>query len=112
MAVGRFDGLVEIGEDVADVLDADREADEFRGDPGGELFFDGELLVGRRGGVNDQRFGVADVGQQREELEGVDQFLAGFVAAFNSECDQAALAVGEILFGALEILGCWRGRDS
>ncbi len=43
---GGSDRLVDIGEDVVDVLDANREADEFGRDPGGEELFAVELGVG------------------------------------------------------------------
>jgi len=69
MAVGCFDGLVEIGEDVADVFDADAEANEFGSDAGGGLLRGLELLVGGGGGMNHQRFSIADVGDEGEELE-------------------------------------------
>jgi len=62
--------LVYVGFDVFHVLKADGEADVVLGDAGGGLLFGGELLVGGRGGVNDQRFGVADVGDVRQELGG------------------------------------------
>ena len=42
----------EIGEDVVDSFDADREANEPGCDTGGELLFGGELRVCRRGGVD------------------------------------------------------------
>ena len=59
--------------------------------------------MGRRSRVNDQRFGIPDVGKQREELEGVDQLLACIEAAFNSEGDERALAAGQILLRPLVI---------
>jgi len=73
VAVGDFDGLVKIGKNVAEVFNADREADEFGGGSGRALLFDGELLVSGRGGVDHQRLSVADIGQQGEKLEGVDE---------------------------------------
>ena len=68
VAVGSLDGLIEIGEDIANVLDADGEADQLGRDAGAGLLLDGELLVRGGGGMDDERLGVADVGQQREEL--------------------------------------------
>jgi hypothetical protein len=66
------DRVVEVVDDVGDVFDADREADEVGGDAGGGLLFVGELLVGGGGGVDDERLGVADVGEEGEELDVVD----------------------------------------
>ena len=75
MSVGGLDGLIEIGKDIANILDAHGEAHQFRSDAGGGLLLCGKLLVGGGSGVNDQRFGVADVGQQREKLEALMSFL-------------------------------------
>ena len=61
-AVGGGDGLVEVGEDVADVLGADGEANHLGRDAGVGLLLDGELRVGGGGGMDDEGFGVADVG--------------------------------------------------
>jgi hypothetical protein len=72
VSVGGLDGLIEVRKDIADILNAHGEADQFRGDAGGGLLFSGKLLVGSGGGVNDQGFGVADVGQKREKLKAVD----------------------------------------
>ena len=55
--------LLEVGDDVGDVLDADREADDVRAGAGGDLLLGGELAMGGRGGMNDQALGVADVGE-------------------------------------------------
>ena len=57
---GAVEGLREVGEDVVDVLDADREADVAGADAGRELLFRGELAVGRAGRVDRQRTGIAD----------------------------------------------------
>ena len=47
------------------------------GDAGRRLLFGRELLVGRAGGMDDQALRVADVGQQAEQLDAVDQPPAG-----------------------------------
>ena len=74
LAVG--DGLIEIGEDVADILDADGESDQLGGHAGAGLLLDGKLLVRGGRGMDDQRLGIADIGQQRKQLERVDELLA------------------------------------
>ena len=63
------DCLVQIGKDVANVLDADGEAHQFGSYAGLSLLRHAELLVRGGGGMDDQRLGVADVGQMREELD-------------------------------------------
>jgi hypothetical protein len=72
VAVGEFDGLVEVGEDVADVFNADAEADQLGSDAGAGLLLCGKLLVGGGGGMDDQGFCVADVGYEGEEFQRVD----------------------------------------
>ncbi len=44
----------EVGENVVDPFDADRKADEPRGDARSELLFGSELRVRRRRGVDDE----------------------------------------------------------
>ena len=62
--------------------------------------------------MNDERLGVADVGEVGEELDGVDELLARFVAAFDPEGDEAGLA-GRAGTSARGRSTCWRpGRGS
>ena len=60
---------VEVGEDVVDRLEADRQAHELGLDAGGELLLGGELAVGGGGGVDGQAAHVADVGEVAVQLE-------------------------------------------
>jgi hypothetical protein len=53
--------LVEIGDDVLGVLDADRQAHDVRGGAGELQLVGAELAVGGRGRVAGQRFGIADI---------------------------------------------------
>ena len=50
--------------------------------------------------MDDQRLGVANVGQQAEDLQRVDEFLARVVSSANAEGDDGAGAVGQIFFRA------------
>ena len=61
--MGRLQGLVEVGDDVVGVLDADGNPDHLRLHPGLELLGKRELGMGRGGRVDDQRPGVQDVGK-------------------------------------------------
>ena len=60
---------------------ADRQPDEVLGRAGRDLLLGRQLRVGRRGRMDDQRLGVADVGQQREDLDVVDEPPTGLDAA-------------------------------
>src|SRR5688500_16177362 len=84
-ATGGREGLLEVGLQVVDVLESDREAHQTRGDAGGELLLRGELRVRRGGGVDDERAHVADVGQVAEEAERVDELAPGLDAALELE---------------------------
>ena len=56
-----------------------------------------ELAVGGRGGVDDQRAGVADVGDVAEQLAVVDQAHAHLVAALDADGEHRAQAARAVL---------------
>ncbi len=94
-----FQRLLEIGLDVLDGFDTDREPDEVGSHAGRELFFHCELLVRCRGRMNDEAFRIADIRQIREQLERVDEFFARFLIALDAETDDAAETSLEIFRG-------------
>ena len=49
--------------------------------------------------MNHQRFGVADIGQMREQFDRVDELLARFQAALDAKADEAAETALEVLRG-------------
>src|SRR5690606_29878241 len=83
------EGLVNVGDDVVDVLDAHRNPHKVLGDAGGGEFFGVELAVGCRGRVAGQGFGVADIDQTIDHLEAVDELAACFTATLDAEADDA-----------------------
>src|ERR1035437_3336212 len=96
-----LDGLVEVGDDVVDVLDADRDANQLRSHAAGDLIGRRQLLVSGGCGVDDQTLRVADVGQQAEELDRVDELAAGVDATLEPEGHDATEATAEVLLGVL-----------
>src|ERR1035438_2190055 len=52
------------------------------------------------GGMDDQRLGIANVGQEGEELERVDQLLAGLKSTLDSEGNQRSPSCGHIFLRA------------
>ncbi len=76
------------------MLDADGQADEVGRHPGGKLLLIGQLLVRRRRRVDGQGLGVPDIGQVRDEREGVDELLSRLGAALYPETDDGAGAPG------------------
>ena len=93
----RGERLVDVGEDVVDVFDADGEADEVGGDAGGPELVVGELAVGGAGGVQDAGARVGDVRHDGRELEAIHEARGGGAAALDAEGDDAAGAVGQVL---------------
>src|ERR671911_534174 len=94
--------LIQVVQDVVDGLEADREPDVIRGDPGGLLLVHGELGVSGRGRVDDQALRVAHVGEQAVQLQPVYKALASLQAAVYSEAeDRAVEPVSVILAGDL-----------
>ena len=79
--------MVEIGEDVVDVFDADGESDELGRNAGGKQLLLAELRVGGGRRVDRERLCVADVGEVFEELEGVDEFCSRRGTALDAEDD-------------------------
>ena len=69
--------LIEVGDDVFHIFDADRDADHIRRGACFDLLLGLELAVGGRGRVDDQRAGVAEIGHMAEDIQRIDQFDAG-----------------------------------
>src|SRR5690242_4026111 len=64
--------IVEVADDVGNALDADRKAHHIGPGAGGDLLLLVELAMRRRRGMDDERAGVADIGEMREELDALD----------------------------------------
>ncbi len=56
-----------------------------------------KLAVGGRGRMDDQRLGVADIGEVREQLQRLDELHAGVVAALQAEGEDSARAERRVL---------------
>ena len=91
------EGLVQVGEDVVDVFRADRQAYCALVDALVFQFGFRKLGMRRCGGVDDQRLDVGYVGQQREDLQGVDEPEGFLLAALDLEGEDGAAAVREVL---------------
>jgi len=102
--------MIEILENVADVFNTDGEANKFRRYTGCCLLFYGQLLVSGRRWMNYQRLGVTNVGNQREQLQRIDQFLASFISTLDAEGDECTLAIGQILLCACMVRAGLKAR--
>src|SRR5262245_12258319 len=91
--------LLEVGDDVVLVLDADRQPHHVRTGAGHDLLLVGELAVRGRGRMDDERAGVADIGEVREQPHIRDELYAGVVAALEPEGKDRARALRHVFFG-------------
>ena len=65
-------------------------------DPGCDLLLVRQLLVGRAGRVDDQRLGIADVGQVRDQPQLLDEPRAGLPAALDAKGEDRAGATRQV----------------
>lgn len=100
---GSLAALLELrlGEDVVDVLDADREAHQAGGDTGSETVLVGALRVRRRGGVDGQRADIPDVGHVAVQGQRLHEALAGLDATRDLEGEHRPGALRGVLAGLL-----------
>src|SRR5207247_197439 len=95
-AGGGGECLVEVGDDVIDVLDADAQAQGLRPNAREALLFRRHLPVRRRCGMTRQRLRIPQVHQTLEQAQGVVEAGTGIVAAANREGQQRARPPAEI----------------
>src|SRR5262245_4552993 len=88
--------LVEVGDDIVDVLDADREAHVAGRHAAGELVRRAQLPVRGRSRMDGERPGIADVGHVVEEVERVDEARSGLAALHQLEANETAVAAPEV----------------
>src|SRR5208283_271091 len=100
----RAQPAIEVGSNIANVLDPDGEANQLRRHTRVALFGLAQLLVRGRRGMNHQRLGIAYVGEEAEQLQGIDEPFASLEASTNSERDQRARAGREVLLSSLVVL--------
>jgi len=89
--------LFEVGDDVINMLGADRDADKIRRNTGGKLFGIRKLLMRGAGRMNNQSFAVEDVGEVTCKLNVFNKFFGSVFSAFDAKTKNGALAFGQIL---------------
>ena len=88
--------VFQIGNDVVNVFGADGKADGVLMDARRIKLLVGELRVGGGGGMDDERFYIRDVGEQREDFQTVDEAEGFFLAALDIKREDRTAAVGEV----------------
>src|SRR5580658_7314051 len=91
------EGLLQIGNDVVDVLDADAQANQLRGNAGVALFFGRHLPVSGGGRVARERLGIAEIYQPLDQFQGVIEFDRSIVTALESDRHQRTSVVTQVL---------------
>ena len=86
------------------MLGADGQADRVLLDADVSQLLGGKLGVGGGGRVDDQALHVGNVGQQREDLQMVDEFKGFLLAALDVEGEDERTAVGELLL--IQVVDC------
>ncbi len=109
-ALRRRQRLLQVGDDVRHILQPDREPHHVRPGAGERLLLVGELAVRGRCRVDDQRAGVADIGEVGEQLDVRHHRDAGLVAAGETEGEDAAGALRRIALGEVVVAVAGKAR--
>ena len=96
--------LIQIPQDVIQGFQAHRQPNHVRPDARRDLLFFRHLAMRGGGRVNDQGFGVADIGQMAQKLHPLDKFHARVQAAFDAEGQHGARPLGHVFFRQVVIL--------
>src|SRR5579862_1302540 len=107
---GLGERLREVGENVVDMLDPHREPDIAVGDAGAQPVLGRKLGMRGRGGVDGEAAHVAEIRDVVEQLQRVDESLAGVDPAVELEPHQPAIAAVEVGVGPPQILAALEAR--
>src|ERR1019366_6807515 len=102
--------LIEIGDDIIAVLNADAEPDHLWPHASLTLLFDGHLSMRRGRGMTCQRLGVADIDQPLEQFECVVELFTGLQAADDTEGQQRTGVAAKVLLGERVVRIVWETR--
>ena len=91
------EALFEVGDDVVDMLCADRQAARCLRDACLGKLLIGQLGVRRRCRMNHQRLDIRDICKQRENLQMINKCMCFLLTALDLKGKDAAAAVREIL---------------
>ena len=89
--------LLEVGNDVIDILETDREANQVWSDAGSAKLFVRELTVSMAGRMEYAGLGIGHMGHNADELQVVHKADSRFARTIQAECDNATGTVRHIL---------------
>ncbi|MMZ62720.1 hypothetical protein D1872_249390 [compost metagenome] len=101
LSLASVDRLLQIIQDVVDRLCTYRQANQAWCYTGSFLCFCSKLLMCRAGRMNNQRFGIADIGKMGEQLHVFDQFTTGFDSTLDLKSQDRALTFWQVLLRKL-----------
>ena len=90
------EAALEVPNQVVDVFEPDRQPNRIGADPGRAQFVIGQLLMSRRGRMDHETFGVADVREVTPQLERLDERTAGLASPAQTEREDCAGAERKI----------------
>ena len=97
---GNLERSIKVGNDILDVLDTNGHSNQVRRDSRIRLLLLRKLRVRCRRGVDNQGFGITDVGQVTGEFEAVDGLASGGSVTLDTEGeDTTKVTLAEVLFG-------------
>src|SRR5690554_6408589 len=100
--LGFVQGLGDVGNDVFNVFNTDRQPHQVFAHTGTLQLVCVELAVGSGGRVASQGLGIADVHQAQDQIQGVDELRAGLAATLDAEAQNAGgLAATDLVAGGL-----------
>src|SRR5690554_5384225 len=81
--------LLQIGDQIVNMLDADRQSNHVGPNAGLRQFLIGQLPMGGGGGVAGECFAITDVDQSRDQLQCILKTCPGVAPAVNAEIQDA-----------------------
>ncbi len=106
-----FNGLFEIGDDIADVLDACTYAHLVGTYARYQLFFRAQLFVRGRSGMDDQCLRIAYIGEVTGQFKRIDQLACFLLATLDAKVEDATKSMLQDISLPVYDRDCSLGRD-
>jgi hypothetical protein len=97
LTLGGGQHLVDVGDDILNVLDADGQSDSFGANTRFELDFWRQLAMGRRSGMARERLGITNIDKAGDQAKRVIEHLARLDPSFNAKGEERWRFASQIL---------------